>query len=166
MKTLFVLAVLLAFITAVQPSPAQEGEPAQPVDTAMQQAEEVQPADTAMRPESEETTPPESAFTVDEIMCGTAIVERELEGVSKTFPAGTEKVFCWTLITGGEEPATVEHVWYYGAEVIARVPLEINYPRVRTWSSKTMLPEWIGAWKVELVDEGGNVLAATEFTIE
>ncbi len=108
----------------------------------------------------------EPSMNVEGFACGTAIEDRELQGEAETFPAETEKVYCWTTITGCEEPTTVEHVWYYGGEEKARVPLEIKYPRMRTWSSKTIIPEWQGDWKVEMVDETGHVLATVAFTVE
>jgi len=108
----------------------------------------------------------EPTIKVEGFACGTAVVDRELEGEAETFPAETEKIYCWTTVTGCDEPTTIEHVWYYGGEEKARVPLEIKYPRMRTWSSKTIVPEWQGDWKVEMVDENGNVLATVAFTVE
>ena len=105
-------------------------------------------------------------LTVETIACGTAIEDRELQGQDTTFAAGTEKIYCWSLITGCENPTTVEHVWYLGGEEKARVTLDIKYPRVRTWSSKTILPEWTGDWKVEVVDSSGKVIGLTSFKIE
>jgi hypothetical protein len=105
-------------------------------------------------------------LTVETIACGTAIEDRELQGQDTTFAKGTEKIYCWNLITGGENPTTVEHVWYLGGEEMARVTLDIKYPRVRTWSSKTILPEWTGDWKVEVVDSAGKVIGSTAFKVE
>lgn len=108
----------------------------------------------------------EGALKVDNIACGTSVEDRELMGAAVSFPSSTEKVYCWSLITGSEEPATVEHVWYHGGQEMARVKLPVDYPRVRTWSYKTMMPEWTGDWKVEVVDEAGKVLGSTEFTFK
>lgn len=153
MSRFFVLAVMLTGAAVFVPVSAQQAENEQPVDSTVKQ-------------EPAEAVQIEPEFTVDEMICGISVMERELEGAAETFPAGTEKVYCWTLITGCEEPTTVEHVWYYGAEEMARVTLDVKYPRVRTWSSKNILPEWTGDWKVELVDADGNILATRAFSIE
>jgi hypothetical protein len=36
--------------------------------------------------------------------------------------------------------------------------------RWRTHSSKSMMPEWQGAWRVDVLDENGNTLKSAEFT--
>jgi hypothetical protein len=107
-----------------------------------------------------------SKLEIKKFACGTAVEERELQGEATTFPSDIERIYCWSLITGCEEPTTVEHVWYYGNKEIARVPLDVKYPRMRTWSYKTMMPQWIGDWKVELVDIDGQVLATSLFKVE
>lgn len=129
-----------------------------------QEAQESPTKKAAAKEQTPETT--EEAMKVSDFACGTAVEERELQGEAKTFSAETEKVFCWTLIEGCEEPTTVEHVWYYAGEEKARVPLYIKYPRMRTWSSKTMMPEWKGDWKVDMVDEAGKVLATVAFKMD
>jgi hypothetical protein len=131
----------------------------QPGDTTMPE----QPADVEV---PEKPMMPEPTLAVDSIACGIAVTDRELEGQSQTFPDTVQKVFCWTYVTATRVPATIEHVWYHGDEEVARVPLEIKYIRTRTWSSKTIPPEWIGNWKVEVVDLKGNVLATAPFTVE
>ncbi|MGH7644461.1 MAG: DUF2914 domain-containing protein, partial [Gemmatimonadales bacterium] len=35
----------------------------------------------------------------------------------------------------------------------------------RTWSRKTVVPEWTGPWRVEVRDAGGTVLATVSFTV-
>ncbi|MCD6161394.1 MAG: DUF2914 domain-containing protein [candidate division Zixibacteria bacterium] len=108
----------------------------------------------------------EDEFKVEKLACGIAVEERELQGEATVFPANVERIYCWSLITGCLEPTTVEHIWYYGGEEKARVSLDIKYPRVRTWSYKTILPEWKGDWKVEVVDEDGKILATSLIKVE
>ncbi|MFB0525899.1 MAG: DUF2914 domain-containing protein [bacterium] len=99
----------------------------------------------------------ETKLTV-ETKLGTAVEERELIGEASTFPPSVGKVYCWTFVSGAEEPREITHVWYYGVEKMAEVVLPVKYPGYRTWSYKTILPEWKGRWSVEILDEAGNKL--------
>ncbi|MCP4582806.1 MAG: DUF2914 domain-containing protein [candidate division Zixibacteria bacterium] len=116
--------------------------------------------------EKEEVEAEISGLQVEMIACGTDIEERELLGEATSFSKDIGQIYCWTQITGGEEPTTVDHIWHFAGVEKARVVLNVKYPRVRTWSSKTILPEWVGDWHVEAVDASGKVLATIDFTVE
>ena len=60
---------------------------------------------------------------------------------------------------------TVKHVWRYENEVLDSIELGVTSPRYRTYSNKTILPEQVGNWRVDVVDEQGHLLAQKEFRI-
>lgn len=60
---------------------------------------------------------------------------------------------------------TVKHVWRYENKVLAIIELGVTSPRYRTYSNKTILPEQVGNWRVDVVDEQGHLLAQKEFRI-
>ena len=121
----------------------------------------------AQEPAEEPASPPEEApaLTVSATIC-TEIQEREPVGAGDTFPATVGKLFCHTLVEGAEEPTLITHVWYYGEENLAEVTLEVNSVRWRTWSSKNIIESWTGGWHVDILDEGGKVLASIAFQIQ
>lgn len=106
----------------------------------------------------------ETKLTV-ETRLGTGVEERELTGEASTFPSIVDRVYCWTCVQGADEPTEVTHVWYYGVEKMAEVALPVKYSRHRTWSYKTILPEWKGEWSVEILDAAGNKLDSILFEI-
>ena len=53
---------------------------------------------------------------------------------------------------------TVTHRWMLDDENKAEVPFAVGGPRWRVYSSKNLVPEWTGDWRVEIVDEEGNEL--------
>ncbi|MAG31210.1 MAG: hypothetical protein CL908_10030 [Deltaproteobacteria bacterium] len=59
---------------------------------------------------------------------------------------------------------TVIHRWIYDGETMAEVPFEVRGPRWRVWSQKSLLPDWIGDWSVEIVNAEGEIVAAETFT--
>jgi hypothetical protein len=75
-------------------------------------------------------------------------------------------VIFWTKLAGGAPGRWVEHVWFHGEQEIARVRQKVDGATWRTWSRKTILPEWTGDWRVEVRAEDGTLLAERFFTIE
>jgi hypothetical protein len=79
--------------------------------------------------------------------------------------SGLLRLCCFSEVASAA-PDTILHVWYWGDREMARVPLEVHGPRWRTWSSKRILEEWRGDWRVEITDRAGAVLTSLEFSIE
>lgn len=57
----------------------------------------------------------------------------------------------------GLEGRTVTHRWMHDGGIHAEVEFDVGGPRWRVWSSKDLLPEWTGAWTVEVVDDTGTL---------
>ena len=58
----------------------------------------------------------------------------------------------------------VIHRWMYNGKVMAQVGFDVRGPRWRVWSSKHMLPSWLGTWTVQVVNVAGNVVSSRSFT--
>lgn len=98
-----------------------------------------------------------------ELVVARQVEDRAPMGEAASFPADVGQVTAWSRITGAEG-TTVEHVWRHGENEWV-VPLEIGGSPWRTWSTKTIPPEWTGEWTVEVRDARGNVVASTTFTV-
>lgn len=59
----------------------------------------------------------------------------------------------------------VKHVWLYEGEVMAEISLDVTSPRYRTYSTKNIMTTQTGHWRVDVVDEQGNLIAQKEFRI-
>lgn len=106
----------------------------------------------------------DSNITVD-IAVASDVVDRTPVGESNSFPVDVGTVWCWTRIMDAEPGTIIEHVWLRSGEEMARVPLRIGGPSWRTYSSKTIPPEWSGHWRVSVRDAEGNELASQLFTV-
>jgi hypothetical protein len=91
--------------------------------------------------------------------------DREPVSIDSVFSNQTPQIYCYTQIDGASEPAEIQHVWIHGGEEKAVVTLPVRGTPWRTYSSKKMLPEWTGAWKVEIRDASGGVLKTVEFSV-
>ncbi len=99
-------------------------------------------------------------------MVTTAVVNREPSGDGSVFPPSTGALYYFTEVDGISTPTQITHIWYYQDQKMVEIPLALEGPRWRTWSSKRILENWVGSWKVEAVDQSGNVLSFQTFNIQ
>jgi hypothetical protein len=59
---------------------------------------------------------------------------------------------------------TVAHRWEYNSKIIMEVPIKVGTSRWRAYTTKTLIPSWIGEWKVSVVDAAGGTLSVNTFT--
>jgi hypothetical protein len=108
----------------------------------------------------------ETGFAVDRLVVASGIEEREPVGVSETFPATQEEVYCFLEAGNIVKDTQVRFVWYFEGQETASVELPLRQgPRWRTWSSKKVAGK-SGQWKVELEDEAGNTVGEATFTVQ
>lgn len=105
-------------------------------------------------------------LTVEEMIFCTAIEERQPAGVDTMFANTVERVYCYSKVEGAKDTVTVFHVWYHNDQEMAKVELTIKGKSWRTWSSKRIMEEWQGKWKVDIVTSNGDILKSKEFTIK
>ena len=131
------------------------------------------PAQTQGPSPAQETTPAKEATTVQEpshlqvevaAICKD-VIDRAPEGAGTSFPASVGKLFCFTKITGAVNPTHVTHVWFFDGTERARVELAVNSSSWRTYSSKNIESQEVGAWRVEVLDAAGNVLQTLNFEV-
>ena len=72
----------------------------------------------------------------------------------------------WMVVYSQTVPHTLTHVYYHEGQKYCEVPLLIAHPRTRTWSRVTLnRPAHLGAWRVEIVAEAGEVLDRVAFRV-
>ncbi len=108
----------------------------------------------------------ESDLMVVEMAFCTDVEDRTPVGADTVFSSTVERIFCFTKITGAVDTTAVTHIWYYNDEQMAKVELAVKSEAWRTWSSKQIMKEWIGTWRVDIVSESGDVLESKEFLVE
>ena len=106
---------------------------------------------------------PLAAQVTVETALGTAVVDRMIDGEADEFSSDVGTLYFWSRVTDGAD-MTIQHVWIYG-DYEEVVELAIGGSPWRTWSSRNILPEWAGEWRIEVRDEQGTVLDTQRFTI-
>jgi len=115
----------------------------------------------------EEAKPAEAAeFKVEQLVVGTGVENREPAGVAETFPAATEKVYCFLKAADIAKDTEVSFVWFQGEKELRAITLPLKQgPLWRTFSWKN-IGGLKGDWKVELKDASGKVLKEVKFKVE
>ncbi len=93
----------------------------------------------------------------------TAIADREPVDNLETLTNDTQRVYFFSDLRGlaGQ---IVTHRWEFNDEVMAEVTFKVgNGARWRVYSSKNLLPEWVGQWTVVVNDENGAALENRSF---
>lgn len=93
------------------------------------------------------------------------IVNRKPVDGGVSFPPSVEKLYCFSRISNIESDTQIQHVWYFNNTERARVELSVSPPSWRTYSSKRIMPEETGRWRVDILDNEGNVLKTLGFDI-
>ncbi len=108
----------------------------------------------------------EKEFTIARLVIGTGVEDKEPIGVAETFPATTEKVYCFLEATDITKDTEISFVWFHGGNEMLKTNLPLQTgPRWRTFANKN-IGGMKGDWKVEIRDSNGNVVNEVTFKVE
>ena len=154
MKKAFIYCIAIALclsagIVRAQQAPAPAPAPAAP-------AAPEAPAAKAAAP----------SLNISSMEIAGSVENRQPVGIATTFPASTEKVFCYLEFKNVPQDANITYVWTLGPNEMGKVTQQVKKSwRWRTWSSKT-LGGMKGDWKVDILDDSGAVLKSATFKVE
>ena len=61
---------------------------------------------------------------------------------------------------------TAIHRWEHAGKVVAEVEFNVKGPRWRVWSSKNLMPQATGDWKVSVINAAGEVISEKNLSYE
>ena len=107
-----------------------------------------------------------ASLTITRLVVGTGAENNEPVGAAETFPASTEKVYCFLEATNIAKDTQVSFVWSCGGKEMLKTALPLKAgPKWRTYANKN-LRGLKGDWKVEIKDSEGKVLKEITFKVE
>jgi hypothetical protein len=109
---------------------------------------------------------PAKEMTIARAVVATGIENLEPVGAAATFPASTERVYCFLEATHIDQDTEVSLTWFYGGKEMGKITLPLKAgPRWRTWAYKNLGGQE-GEWKVEIKDAQGNLLKEVPFKVQ
>lgn len=114
-----------------------------------------------------ETAPKPSRIRISEMVTCSRVVDRQYVSPKDIFSlTETAGPVVWMTVMTDAPPLTLTHVYYHEGRRHCEVPLVIGHPRTRTWSHVTLNPaRHQGAWRVDVVNDQGEVLDQIVFTV-
>jgi hypothetical protein len=154
-------------VTADETQPAAAGgtqavTPGETQPVAPSETQPVAPSET--QPVAPSETQP--AIRIPEAVVCQDVVDRAPVGAGEVFAKEIPRVYCFTHVVGAEPGTQLVHNWYYQGNLKATVNLTVGSSDYRTWSYKTMMPQWTGEWKVEILTAGGTPLENIIFVLK
>ncbi len=148
-----------------QESQPQTTQPAMQMNKNMMETEsDVVEKSTTAKPETQMMTE-QSGFSRGSVVRSaftTQIADREpLENIEKLSNENNKVMFFTELRDMSGQTAV--HRWEHDGKVVAEVKFNVKGPRWRVWSSKTLMPQWTGDWKVSVINGAGEVIAEKDF---
>jgi hypothetical protein len=108
----------------------------------------------------------QESIEVEKIAICTSIENRQPIGTDSVFTADVGKLYCYTKLKSQTDTSEVSHVWFYQDKEMTKVDLTMKARTWRTWSAKTIVPEWKGDWRVEVRDPADNVISSISFKLK
>lgn len=118
-------------------------------------------ADIKPAPQIAGVTTEQSGFSSGSVVRSiftTSVLEREPVDNVKTLNSDARKVFYFTELRDMSDQ-TATHRWEYDGEIMTEQKFNVKGPRWRVWSSKNFSPQWLGEWKVSVLNGAGEVIS-------
>jgi hypothetical protein len=107
-----------------------------------------------------------AGLSIARLVVGTGVQNKEPVGAAETFPATTEKVYCFIEAKDIPKDLEVTVVWYNNQKELSKFSLPLKMgSRWRTFAEKNVRG-LKGEWKVEVKDAEGKALKEAKFKVE
>ena len=95
------------------------------------------------------------------------IYKRTPVGSDNIFTNNVDSLYCYTRIQNTGSKREVKHIWYYDNQIMTQVRYNVKKSNIyRSWTKKTILPNQIGNWRVDIQDNNGTIIGSKKFTIK
>ena len=107
------------------------------------------------------------ALTVKDIKICKTIYKRTPVGSDIVFTSNVDSLYCYTRIQNPGPKREVKHIWYYKNQMMTQVRYNVRKSNIyRSWTKKTILPNQIGNWRVDIQDNNGTIIGSKSFKIK
>ncbi len=106
-------------------------------------------------------------LTVKDIKICKKVYKRTPVGADVIFTNNVDSLYCYTRIQNTGSKKEVKHIWYYENQIMTQVRYNVKKSNIyRSWTKKTILPNQIGKWRVDIHDHDGTIIGSKEFQIQ
>ena len=121
-------------------------------------------SDSDKKPKSEKLNNP---LILKDIKICKNVYKRTPVGSDNIFTNNVDSLYCYTRIQNTGSKREVKHIWYYDNQIMTQVRYNVKKSNIyRSWTKKTILPNQIGNWRVDIQDNHGTIIGSKKFTIK
>lgn len=107
-----------------------------------------------------------SDLIVKDIKICKNIYKRTPVGSDVVFSNTVDSLYCFSKIQNPGNKVEVRHVWYYENKIMTQVRYNVKKSNIyRSWTKKTILPNQVGKWRVDILDSYGTIIGSKKFKI-
>ncbi len=108
----------------------------------------------------------EKSIRINRIVSCREVKNRKSTGSQTTFSVEKNaRLWVWMEVQSKTLPRTLRHVYFMNGRRFCEVPLSIDYSRTRTWSNISLSLADVGKWRVDVINETGEVLSRVQFDV-
>ena len=108
-----------------------------------------------------------SLLKVKDIKICKFIKKRTPVGSDVIFTNNVDSLYCYTRIQNTGTKKEVKHIWYYKNQIMTQVRYNVRKSNIyRSWTKKTILPNQVGQWRVDVLDNNGTIIGSKKFEIK
>ena len=106
-------------------------------------------------------------LVVKDIKICKSIYKRTPVGSDLIFTSNVDSLYCFTRIQNPGQKREVKHIWYFKDQMMTQVRYNVRKSNIyRSWTKKTILPNQIGDWRVDIQDNNGTIIGSKSFKIK
>ena len=106
-------------------------------------------------------------LVVKDIKICKSIYKRTPVGSDLIFTNNVDSLYCFTRIQNPGQKREVKHIWYFKGQMMTQVRYNVRKSNIyRSWTKKTILPNQIGEWRVDVQDNNGTIIGSKSFKIK
>jgi len=106
-------------------------------------------------------------LVVEDIKICKRIYKRTPIGSDIIFTSNVDSLYCYTRIKNPGPKREVKHIWFYDNQMMTQVRYNVRKSNIyRSWTKKTILPNQIGNWRVDIQDNNGTIIGSKTFEIK
>ena len=106
-------------------------------------------------------------LVVKDIKICKSIYKRTPVGSDLIFTNNVDSLYCFTRIQNPGQKREVKHIWYFKDQMMTQVRYNVRKSNIyRSWTKKTILPNQIGDWRVDIQDNNGTIIGSKSFKIK
>ena len=106
-------------------------------------------------------------LVVKDIKICKSIYKRTPVGSDLIFTSNVDSLYCYTRIQNPGQKREVKHIWYFKDQMMTQVRYNVRKSNIyRSWTKKTILPNQIGDWRVDIQDNNGTIIGSKSFKIK